>query len=438
MARNTHTVWALLVAVLVMAGVAGPASAVGMREVWLGSPLMYGWVPEDAEAIRGVLIFNGSRAGEWHEAAAHWDFAILCINTDTYTTNMPDDAEHAPLKARHAIFASVVREGLERLGDKTGHPEINHAPLVTEGYSRYSGSAPAMMNLFPDRALGYINGHGGQGGGDDFTNKQVPSMGMQCEWENIFSGGDKDKLLGSWWKRAPGSLGMMTIHWRVYHNPNAAPDLGIIFVDELIKARIPADWDSKQGPAKLKPVDHDAGWLGSHKGWNTPTADIFKQNDQNADIAPVADFQGDPTRASWLLSERMAWAWRAFSSRFPKVSFVEPGYPSTGYYSNPSPPAVGHREAGVRAGRPFTLAVEGHTADVEKVEFFIDTRPVGEAGPWEGGQAALGSSRGATASAQVTLDSPGVYALMARYTTGSGEVGWSRHIPLVVVEAIDK
>jgi len=433
--RHRHiAAWSVALVVAVVGAL--PAAAVGMREVWLGSPLMYGWVPEDAEAIRGVLIFNGSRAEEWREAAAHWDFAILVINTDKYGVNMPDDAEHAPLKKRHAIFESVVREGLERLGGRTGHPEINHAPLVTEGFSRYSGSAPAIMTLFPDRALGYMNGHSGGGGGDDFTNKHVPSMGMQCEWENIFSGGDKEQLLDSWWKREPGSLGMMAIHWRAYHNPNAAPDLGIIFVDELIKARIPADWDPKQGPAKLNPVDHDAGWLGSHKGWNTPTADIFKQNDQNAHIAPVAQFQGDPTRASWLLSERMAWAWRAFSSRFPKVSLVEPGYPSVGYYSNPSPPAVGHREAGVRAGRPFTVTVQAHTEDVTQVELFIDTRSVGEAGPWEGGQAALGSSRDALASAQVPIDTPGVHALMARYTTASGEVGWSRPIPLVVAEAI--
>jgi len=41
-----------------------------------------------------------------------------------------------------------------------------------------------------------------------------------------------------------------------------------------------------------------------------------------------------------------------------------------------------------------------------------------------------------TTRRELTIDTPGVHALMARYTTASGEVGWSRPIPLVVAEAI--
>ena len=68
------------------------AHAGGMRSVFLGAPFMEGWIPEEAEAIRGVIILNGfPNDGIWDEACAHWSFAILRINTDEYHTKMAQE-----------------------------------------------------------------------------------------------------------------------------------------------------------------------------------------------------------------------------------------------------------------------------------------------------------------------------------------------------------
>ncbi|MCC5830979.1 MAG: hypothetical protein JJU36_16155 [Phycisphaeraceae bacterium] len=428
---DTLTARILPLIVLLACVAARPMPASGnMSPVWLGTPFMEGWVPENADAVRGVLILNGFPMGEpWLEACAMWNFAVLRINTDAYSSRMPDSPEYAPLRRPHAALKSVVMEGLAQLAERTGHPEIEYVPLVASGYSRYSPSAPRIMSLFPDRALAFMNGGGGF---DDFTRNQVPSLVMLCEWENIFSGGDKTQLLSSWWSRASNQLAMVSIHWRVYHNPNSYPDLGIIFLNEVIEARIPGDWDPRTGPCQLKPLDHDSGWLGSHEGWRTPVDQLFEVDNNNAHIAPVADFQGDPRRASWLVSEKMAWAWRAFSSRFPVARFIEPGTPSTGRYSSPTPPPTGYCEMGIRAGIPFEFTVLSHVRGVKKIELFINTHHVGTIDQFVGGETALGSTRDAMATMTVTVDEPGIHILSGRFHTEDGSSGWMRHIPLMV------
>ena len=426
------------VALAVLAA-AGPASALDREMIWLGTPFMEGWVPEDADAIRGVLILNGlPNDGRFQEACRLWKFAILRINTDGYGSDIPDEPRMAPLAGGRQVRNFAVVHALKRLGELSGHPEINHVPIVATGFSRFSGSAPDFMAAFPDRALCFLNGHGGgadpaaSDGRGQLIWRQTPSLGLQSEWENIFEGGDKTKLLNNWWRRPDGNLAAACIHWRVYHKPETFADLGIVFIDEVIKARIPADWDPKKGPARLKPLRHADGWLGSHEGWRVPVEQIFETDNQNAQIAPVGQFKGDPQRASWLVSEELAWAWRAFSSRYPRARIIEPGHSNLVLHDVKLPPPTGHLETGVRAGEPFAAAAVCHLPNMTKLEFFAGTTRLGEATEFTGGQTALGNTLQATGRIQATIDKPGVYGLMARYTASDGTTGWTRPLPLVV------
>ncbi len=436
----------LLVATLVLISAAGPAHAGGMEPIWLGTPFLEGWVPEDARAIRGVLVMNGwPNDGRWQEAAEFWDFAILRINTDKYATDeIQTDPKLAPLRKPFAPLAHALAYGLKELGRRTGHPEINHAPLVTSGFSRYSPSAPKYLQWFPDRALCFMNGNSGgpaikKGDKDaELVWHETPSMGLQSEWENIFSGGDKTKLLDSWWRRPDGNLAMAAIHWRVYHAPKTFADLGIIFVDQVIQARIPADWDPTKGPAKLKPVKESDGWLGSHKGWRVPVEKIFETDNSNAHIAPYARFEHDKQRASWLISEEMAWSWRAYSSRYPRARITEPGTSNLVLHQDPQPAPLGHLETGVRAGQPFTASAICHVPNMAKLEFFAHNVKLGQTTKFTGGEAVLGNTMRATGSIQATIVKPGIYGLLVRYTTADGQTGWARPLPLIVWPADPK
>jgi hypothetical protein len=421
MKRAVQTI--LVAAAILAPSTSPPAGALGMESVWLGSPFMEGWVPTDAETVRGVLIMNGwPNDARWHEAATYWNFAILRINTDQYPGSK----------------VKAVVHGLRELAERTGHPELNHVPIVASGFSRYSPSAPAFMAAFPDRALCFMNGNGGgptvrdDGGKQGLIWQETPSLGLQNEWENIFSGGDKTRLLSRWWRRGEKNLTAAAIHWRVYHAPKTFADLGIVFVDQVIQARIPKDWDPAKGSCKLKSIKHSQGWLGSHKGWRVPVEKIFETDNQNAEIAPAEKFQGDPERASWLISEELAWNWRAFSSRYPKARVVEPGHSNLVLHQDTQPAPLGHLETGVRAGQPFRAAAISHVANMKKLEFFANTVPLGEATTFTGGQSALGNTMQAVGRIEATINEPGVYGLMVRYTTADGESGWSRPMPLVV------
>lgn len=431
------TIAAILAAVV--ASVAPPCEAMDAEPLWLGTPFLEGWVPENAETVRGVIVLDGwPWDARWQEACRYWKFAILRINSDGYGSDLPEGEEYQAL-AEGNIKASAVKQGLHALAERTGHPEIEWVPIVSTGFSRYSGPAASYQASFPDRALCFINGNGG--GGDPEPDNQrgqllwrkTPSIGLQSEWENIFSGGDKTKLLDRWWFRPEGNLTTAGMHWRVYHNPKTFADLGIVFIDQAIQARIPADWDPREGPAKLKPVDRDAGWLGSHRGWHVPVEDIFDQpRNQNAYIAPIDEFEHDPQRASWLISEEMAWAWRAYSSRYPKVRIVEPGHSNLVLHQDQDPPPVGHLECGVRARKKFRVAAQAGVPDLVKVEFFANTHSLGETDEFTGGEMSIGSTTDALTGMDAVITTPGVYALMARYTTADGDVGWARPMPLVV------
>lgn len=413
------------------------ANPMGMEPQWLGTPFMEGWVPEGDGPVRGVLVLDGWPFDDrWYEAATYWQFAILRVNSDKYGEDLPQEDETFAILRQHPhkLKSSAVAEGLARLAERTGHEEIKWVPIVSSGFSRYSGPARGYQEAFPDRALGLINGHGGSPKGDDPIWKVTPSIGLQCEWENIFSGGDKTRLLNDWWRRPEGSLSTMGIFWRVYHKPDTFPDLGIVFIDETIKARIPQDWDPKEGPCKLKPLKEEEGWLGSHEGWRVPVEKIFVTDNENAEIKPFKEFEGDKQRTSWLISKNMAWAWRAFSSRYPKAILTQPGKANIVLHEDQVRDWEGHLEAGVRAGEPFTIEARSYVADMKEIEFYAYDTKLGTATAENasGGEMALGNTNDALFATKVQIDKPGIYALMGKYRTTEDEVGWTRPLTIVV------
>jgi hypothetical protein len=425
-------------ALTALACAAAPSAAIDMQPIWLGTPFLEGWVPETGKPIRGVLVLDGwPMDGRWTEAARYWNFAILRINSDKYGSDLPSDAAHAPL-AQGNIKASAVKQGLHRLAELTGHRELGWVPIVSSGFSRYSGPAASYMTAFPKRALCFLNGNGGGGdpGASDARGqllwRRTPSQGLQCEWENIFEGGAKTKLLPRWWRRPAGNLTMAGITWRVYHSPKTFADLGIVFVDQVIQARIPEDWDPRSGPAKLRELKEADGWLGSHEGWRVPVEKIFETGNENAQIAPFSEFKGDRERSSWLVSEELAWVWRAFSSRYPKARIVAPGHSNLALHQDPGPAPVGHLECGVRAGVPFRAAAQVDVSDMAGIEFFANSRSLGRSSTFRGAQMAIGSTKDAVVEVEATIPEAGIYGLMGRCTTTEGTTGWTRPMPLVV------
>jgi len=427
--------------VAILFAFAPSCAALDMEPIYLGSPYMYGWVPDDVETLRGAVVLDGWKLdSRWREACKHWGYALLRVNTDKYEEQLDeDDPEHRALAEGRVARAKAVAHGLRVLGERTGHPELGHVPLVTSGYSRYSGPAQALVEHFPDRVVCFLTGFGPSG--QELTDKirrqehswlETPSQFLACEWENLYSGGDKSTILDRQWRRAPGVLRMMGVTWRVYHNPANYHDLGIVFVDRCIAARVPEDWDPADGAPALHPVREEDGWLGSHEGWAIPVEEIPETWNEHATIAPVAEFDGDPRRASWLLDETVAWTWRAFNSRHSKARIVAPGHPMVPVHEGQSVGPTLHLELGLQAEESFPVEILCDEAGVASLEVFAGTDRIGEGDEFTGGESAFGSTRKATCTIEVTIAEPGIHPLMARYTTDDGRQGWTRPVPVVV------
>jgi hypothetical protein len=379
---------------------------------------------------------NGFPADQrWREAAYYWNFAILRVVSDGYTKNLSDqqqDALRGPEK--HRPFVAMIQHGLDELGKRTGHPELSHVPLVLTGYSRFSGPVIAAADAFPDRTLGLITWTSQKSSAHNPTFQRTPSMLLLCGWENIYHGGNKVDLMPPW-QRGMNIPRMAAVTWRVYHNPHNRHDLGAIFIDNLIQQRIPSDWDPKQGPAPLQPIDLATGWFGDQSAWyvsaTEATTSHWQQN-ENLPITPAANDTGAKPTASWLLNEQVAWAWRAHNARNPQVMLTSPGQPTTTIHEGTSPPPTGYQETGVRLGKPFSIEAVALSAEVTSVEFFANTTSLGASGTFTGGEMALGSHKYATVRIETQIDQPGCYAIMARYTLADGRRGWSRCFPLFV------
>ena len=392
--------------------------ALDSQPIYLGEPNMYGWVPE-APVIKGCIVINGfAMDARWMEACDFWDWAIIRVSGGG--KELPD----------------IIARGMKVLGERTGHPELVHVPMFTTGYSRFSPSAHQLIEDFPGRVLCASTGRKLSGKATNpkyaHSSRETPTHWLGCEWENMYNRGDKTTLLPEW-RRPAGVTNMVGMTWRVYHAPHNYHDLAIQLIDSCIRQRIPADWDPRQCKPELTIIPEKDGWLGSHAGWWIEVPDIPKTNNENAHIAPFAEFEGDKSRASWLVDEEMAWAWRAYNSRNPKVDIIAPGMAGIVIHeAKRQIPAILHSEAGVRAGRPFTTRIIGRAKNISTVEIYAATQKIGEVGEFTGGESPLGSTLDATAELTATIPERGMYTLMAKYTTTDGDVGWSRGVPLFV------
>ena len=99
------------------------------------------WLPEDVKYIRG----------------------LLCTGTVVIDHKLPKDGAirktcaemHMGILAP-GIGMPSTREALDALAEKSGHPEVAYAPVLTTGHSAAGIGCRNVANMNPDRVLGVI------------------------------------------------------------------------------------------------------------------------------------------------------------------------------------------------------------------------------------------------------------------------------------------
>lgn len=90
--------------------------------------------------------------------------------------------------------------------------------------------------------------------------------------------------------------------------------LAMPLLDAAVRLRYPADADVRKGPVKLKPVDPKSGWIADNTTWKSGLTVI----------RPANDFKGDLAKSSWLLSEDLAFIYRAHATYNRPLKITSP------------------------------------------------------------------------------------------------------------------
>lgn len=272
------------------------------------------WIPEGLKTVRGIIVHqhgcgDGSCKGSvtaaydlhWQELAKKNNCALL-------------GPSFHQLKEQNCRFWCDPRNGsdevfvrsLEKLAEKSGHPEIATAPWCLWGHSGGGFWSSLMQMSHPDKiaaiwfqsgtAFGYW-----KAGETDVPTIPAAAMGIPMMANPGVKEQEGKPPTGAW----GGSLAM----FKEYRSKGApigfAPDpasghetrdsryLAIPFFDACLALRLP---DKPGDP--LKEVDVSKGWLAPLMSDKAPV--------------PAAEYKGDPATAVWLPSESVALAWRDF------------------------------------------------------------------------------------------------------------------------------
>lgn len=250
------------------------------------------WLPGGVETIRGVVcnpFSKGDAVGKhWAAMCRHWRFAYLQMDYDA---------------VKRDEFV-LIKTALADLAKKSGHPELEHAPLCFTGMSRGGGMSMNLAELIPERTIACVPVCLEVGPASEAA-RAIPVMTIFGEKD----GSQMEKLLAKLpAERKQDARFGIAVQWGRRHEFALANNLSFIFLDEVIAKRV--------GDKGLAAVPLADGWLGDPSTWS--------RDGKRAVIAPVKDFQGAADNACWLPSRRVAAVWQAFVSASPDVTLSQP------------------------------------------------------------------------------------------------------------------
>lgn len=343
------------------------------------------FVASDVKVIRGAVFNpfheNAALQEHWQTAAGLWDFAVIGTNL---------------FRVKNEEVGLTTLAGLKELARASGHPEVEHMPLCVVGMSIGAGLSVRIAETLPERVIA-----GGpvclEVGPRDAASMRIPMITIFGERDGKQMQLLADKLPVARRERAQWAT---AVQWRRRHEFFRANDLLMPLFDHAIRHRYPSGAAPLKGPVALNDYDEAQGWLGDPATWDGPLPRT----------APVAEYQGDPSRACWLPDGYVAAVWQAFVTREPKLTITAPKGMGDGE------PFAAHA-----ASTPLDVTVSA-APDIKfrKIELLDGDRRLGE---FTG------------TPPQLTLNhlAPGVLALIAAGTSESGDRAVSRPNTILVI-----
>lgn len=213
-------------------------------------------------------------------------FALMTFTTEGEYTSREEGISRWAAKA--------FLDGVKELAAKSGHPEVEHAPLLFNGHSAGGQFGYHFTLLQPERVIAFVTIKGGlhslTPAGDA---AQVPGFMVIGEKDEEFRKANLTTIFKK--HRKQKALWSLAMHRNSKHEP-VRDDLKHVFFDAVIPLRLAAPVAEDSIP-RLKAIDESAAWLG---------------NSESFTIKSYDNYQGDKSKASWLPNEEFAKSWLEF------------------------------------------------------------------------------------------------------------------------------
>ncbi len=262
------------------------------------------WLPEGIESVKGIVVMSGHGSGEslYRRADMRKLAQELHLALFKFVGN--------PMQ-RGFWPRSLLSEHLKTFGAKSGHHELEHAPLFLYGHSNGTGFSAIFASYEPQRVWGFVSMRPGitfqvyQPGA-----AQVPGLVIFGEDDPFLARPSKEENLAvvPALRKNHRALWSIAVEPKTGHGPGEKTwALVFSFLRHSFTARVPVDADAKNGPEKLLAPALESGHLGQN--WQTKPGGY-----QKLLTAAFADFIGDKSTASWLLNAAYAADWQQFQS----------------------------------------------------------------------------------------------------------------------------
>lgn len=260
------------------------------------------WIPEGVESARGIVVISGHGSGEmlFKHAELRKIARELHLALFKFVGN--------PMQ-RGFWPRSLLYDRLKDFGARSQHPELSNAPLFLYGHSNGTGFSAIFPATEGARVWAWVSMRPGttyqvyQPGA-----AKVPGMIIFGEDDAFFARPSKEQNMAvvEAMRKKHHALWHYAVEPKSGHGPGERTwPLVFSFLRHSFAARVPADADPSEGPVKLNELKAESGFLGQN--WNATTGGY-----QTLPIAPLADFTGDKSTASWLLDAAFAADWQTF------------------------------------------------------------------------------------------------------------------------------
>lgn len=193
--------------------------------------------------------------------------------------------------ANNSTSDAIIFAALGTAAEESDHPEITSAPVLMFGLSAGGPEAAGLVSRHPERSIGLLERVPVSVSSLTTTETlAVPAFVMLAELDAVVNNAAVRATFTE--NRSRGGRWALAVEPQVDHSTASSKgnDAAINWIGNALDLRLPAT------PGQpLIELDQPSGWLG---------------NQATLDVAPWADYLGDRTAASWLLSASQAAAWK--------------------------------------------------------------------------------------------------------------------------------